>query len=527
MRVRYRFTLGFVLGFALAAVAASAPGQAAPAAVEIQVRQPVYFPGLLYRHHRRQRELVEPKDGLFVAPGGRPDAKGTVESPLDLRTVLSGKGPVKPGDVVWLMPGTYKGEFDSALKGTDEAPILVRGWPRKRVRIDGTLKVEGAHTWYWGFEVSPAKADHRKSAYKTGTRPGVDFTHGYRCRLINLIIHNAVSSGIGYHNTGREELSETYGCIIYDNGWQPPQEKGKYNRGFAHGWYIQNSYGEKFISDCISFNSWGYLLQVYASGSWVNGCRIEGNILFNPSLACYEPKPEYIKAPITFGGVHYPAEGLALIRQNYTYIQEWTGPKAASFDMRLGYKSLNDTLICTDNFMVGGYGFEMGQWRSKLIERNTFYLRGEKAYEPLQDRWKPPAGPDNEIHVLRTARPKAAMFAFRPNKYELGRGHLAIYNFPRIDAVTVDLGDLKGLPKRGRKIPTEWLKKGEPYEVRSVFRYFAEPVAKGVFDGTPITIDMRPLKNVPVGGNGRPLTQARPHFDAFVVLRGKWCMSAQ
>lgn len=487
---------------------------------EIPVLQPVYLAGLSFINHTKQYNITNPAEGIFVSPHGTPDGKGTQESPLDLETVLSGASGVGPGDVVWMMPGTYKGDFDSALAGADDAPILVRGWPGERVRIDGTLNIEGAHTWYWGFEVFPEDVDHRQS----NGRKGVDLTHGYRCRLINVVVHNAPATGIGFHNSGREELSETYGCIIYDNGWQPEQEEDKYNRGYAHGWYIQNWRGEKFITDCISFNSWSYLLQVYASGSWVNGTRIEGNILFNPSRAIYDFEPGYIKAPITMGGNHYPAEGMTLIRQNYTYFPPDGGLKAAVFDMRLGYNSPNDTLICTDNFMVGGYGFEVGSWRSKLIERNTFYLRAE---EPYNEKWTTPTEPSNHVFVLDVDRPDAPMFAFRPNKYEAGRGNLAIYNFNNADSVTVDLSNLQGLPRRGRTTPTAWLNEGDRYEVRSVLRLYGEPVAEGVYDGNPIVVDMRPLDDVPVGGNGKTLFQARPGFDAFVVLKNDWCMEGE
>jgi hypothetical protein len=94
----------------------------------------------------------------------------------------------------------------------------------------------------------------------------------------------------------------------------------------------------------------------------------------------------------------------------------------------------------------------------------------------------------------------------RPNQYEKGRAHVAIFNWNRQDSVDVDLSQV--------------LLAGEDYEIRDAQNYFGAPVARGVYNGSPVKVPMtlevvaEPVGNIPV----KPPHSA-PQFGAFVVLR--------
>jgi hypothetical protein len=101
----------------------------------------------------------------FVATpelGGLNSGDGTIEHPLDIKTVLGKNSSVKPGETVWLRGGTYVGNFESYLKGEVGHPIVVRAFPGERPVLDSggknngytlTVQETGVYTWFWGLEI--------------------------------------------------------------------------------------------------------------------------------------------------------------------------------------------------------------------------------------------------------------------------------------------------------------------------------------------------------------------------------------
>src|SRR5687768_1449945 len=72
-----------------------------------------------------------------VSPSGGADGDGSPERPLDLQSAFRNAGhAIKPGDTVLLHAGTYRGAFTSTLRGTAEAPIIVRGAEGERAVVD-------------------------------------------------------------------------------------------------------------------------------------------------------------------------------------------------------------------------------------------------------------------------------------------------------------------------------------------------------------------------------------------------------
>lgn len=72
----------------------------------------------------------------FVAPYGNASNAGALDSPRTLAWAMSS---APAGATVWLIPGTYKGEWDVTAPG-----ITIRSLPSTRARLDGSLAIHGA-----------------------------------------------------------------------------------------------------------------------------------------------------------------------------------------------------------------------------------------------------------------------------------------------------------------------------------------------------------------------------------------------
>jgi hypothetical protein len=112
-----------------------------------------------------------------------------------------------------------------------------------------------------------------------------------------------------------------------------------------------------------------------------------------------------------------------------------------------------------------------------------------------------------------TEQPTENRVFVRPNRHEVGRAHIAVYNWTFVDAQEVDL--------------TAVLAVGDAFEIRDAQNWDAGPVVSGTFDGAPVTL---PLENlVPAQPVGVPeaidASEMTGHFfNAFVVRRiVNWC----
>lgn len=202
----------------------------------------------------------------YVSPAGSPDAGGTRESPWDIASALVGTQPVKPGDTVYLLPGTYRRrpveQFDLRLAGAEGKPIHVRPppglAPGERAMIDGGLQVlePAAHVWVWDLEIlvsepQPTEPVGPGSHPEGFTRPwgGLNVHGGAHCKYINLVIHDC-RQGVSFWRGATD--SELHGCLIYDNSWPAV------DRGHGHAVYTQNDQGLKTISDNIMTGGHSY-----------------------------------------------------------------------------------------------------------------------------------------------------------------------------------------------------------------------------------------------------------------------------
>lgn len=426
-----------------------------------------------------------------VTPGGSASGDGSLGAPWDLATALAHPPAIASGDVVWLHHGVYRGPFESRLSGEESAPIVVRQAPGERAVLDGgcsgapVLTVDGAYTWYWGFEVT--NSDPHRVVKERGPWPALPrgigvFTRqvpggAVGTRFINLIVHDT-SGGFGVWKEAEDV--EVYGSLMYYNGWEAPE------RGHGHGIYVQSRSGTTRVVDNVLFDQFSHGIHAYgSSAAFLNGLHVEGNIAFNNGrLSAVSGNARNI----LLGG-DVVAENPRIL-DNVTYY-----PLESGGENDFGYAAGTTGMIASGNYLAGPVALRMTARPDTSFAGNT--LIGDT------DRFAPSDYPDN---AYLSAPPSGAHVVVRPNQYEAGRAHVAIFNWNLDDTVPVELAAV--------------LAPGDPYEVRDAQNFFGPPLASGTFDGSPVDFPMtqtavaRPVGLVPVAP-----THTEREFAAFVVLR--------
>jgi len=320
-----------------------------------------------------------------VAPDGKADNAGTKESPWDLASALGRK--LDPGSTIWVRGGTYTGEFQVRLAGTEAAPIQVRGVAGERVTIlnCGIAVVPGAdYVWLRDLEIASNVPIEKRVTDQTGSWPkdlpgsaGIVIHAGKGCKFINLVIHDNPMGGVGWWIGSTD--SEMHGCVIYNNGWKAP------DRTHGHCIYVQNKEGVKTISNCIlTVPSWGGSYSMHAYGSkkaFIDNFVIEDNIA-------------YERGPFLVGGGS-PSHRIRVAR-NYLH----------GVGMQIGYGAENEDCEIRDNVVPSTITIQ--KYKTVVDEGNVRSLPAAKAI------------------VI-------------PNKYDPARAHVAVYNGAKAALVPVDV----------------------------------------------------------------------------------------
>lgn len=471
-----------------------------------------------------------------VSPDGHGNAAGTRSRPWNLENALEKTRVIKPGDTLWLHGGTYTGSFYSYLKGTADAPIIVRQAPGEHAVLDlqpsrdggGTAAfgVEGAHTWFWGFEImcsDTARVTGQSGSNPSGINRGSIICRGQNIKFINLIVHD-LSQGFAFWSEG--EGGEIAGCLIFNNGWRGP------DRGHGHAIYTQNKSGTKRLADNVLFNQFGYGVHAYGSDqAHLEGFELIGNVAFNNGSLS---GPASRSANILIGGGSRASH--IVVSNNFTY---HTGLAATT--CQLGYGADNAELLFQDNYLAGKT--VLSYWNTPSVLSNTFI--GTSAFV----RYDPPrkgsnagtwdhnryhaSSPDPlpfsmpggwidrpktfnawqkqtrfDTHSQLLAWPPPDQVFVRPNPYEPGRAHIIVYNWSRQPGITVNFSKVLSL--------------GQSYRIMAAQDFFGKPVHAGVYDGQPISLSMtaRPPM-APVGMTAEATPTTGPEFDVFVVLPQK------
>ncbi len=364
----------------------------------------------------------------YVSPTGVSSNAGTLASPWDLGTALSGhSNQVQPGDNLYLMDGNYPESFTTStyngnpyvfLVGTPKARITVQPAPgAAHVRICGFAAGDvenygsgNVYTWcknvdFLNLELASSRWFGSVSSAQTGPwasdiphpLAGAKFFCGVGNRLINCIIH---ASDEGIDSWAEDQELIAYGNSVYGCGWQ----------GADHGWghcvYTQNGDPNgKFYTNNIFTNRYtpGQLtLQAYGSGEaniahfWIqkNIAHDGGEFLVGGGAAgddehmlnnvCYRADFWAGYSLGSWQNLHYE------VKNNYVV------------DATLNYFSIQ-YLDANNNTAVGS-----GQTRMwPYPQSGTIYYNGT------------PASPT-------PGSPTVFLF---PNTYQAGRGHLAVFNW--------------------------------------------------------------------------------------------------
>jgi hypothetical protein len=110
-------------------------------------------------------------ESLYVAVDGKADNTGTIDSPWDIESALSGAQPIGPGSTVYLIGGTYRHPdrswnspgFSIGLAGEPDRPIHIRPKPGHRVILDGKVEVKSSarHLRVWELEITVSETANR------------------------------------------------------------------------------------------------------------------------------------------------------------------------------------------------------------------------------------------------------------------------------------------------------------------------------------------------------------------------------
>lgn len=424
---------------------------------------------------------------IFVSPNGVATNPGTRNEPMTLAKALGPTSPARPGDTIWLLDGVYAGNFNTQLKGTQNAPITIRQFPGHRATLDGAgspavvLGVNGEWLVFWGFEIT--NSDPRRLSDQTGPWPydlyrghGV-FAYGNNVKFINLVFHD-LQSGIGLW--AESVNSEVYGSLFYYNGWAGP------DRSHGHGIYTQNSTGSRMIRENIAFSQFSHGIHAYGSEvAYLDNITFEGNVAFNNGIIGRTG----FERDLLLGGGRIAQN--PIIRENFTY---------GGAQSNLGYAAGCNNAEVSNNYLVGASPLTLVRCAPRMTG-NTFYSLNAA-------QWGWDTFPTNvPTNTYFTKTPPANVVKVRPNLYEAGRGHVIVYNWTRQPYVDVDISSLSLSP-------------GDVFEVRDAQNFYAAPVVTGVYQGGTVSIPMTGLTVVPAIGNvPKQPKHTGPEFAVFVVVK--------
>jgi hypothetical protein len=420
---------------------------------------------------------------FHVTPSGSSSGNGSFSRPWDLSTALSLTTRIRPGDIVWIHEGTYRGHFISSLSGTDAQPVTIRNYNSERVTliepdgVEDVLRMAGDYVWVWGLEIMST------GTTQTYFPAGINFQATRGCKAINCVIHDALGAGIS--NLNGAVRTEVYGCLLYYNG-RSTGGLGNYN----YGTYTQNvvSNGQKAMRENIIHYNWYMGIHAYSERSHVDNMLWEGNVVYNNG---HFRRGDFERNFLLGGGTGItPFAVNDTIKDNFFY---YSGSPTSGARATFGYYSGSAGLSLTGNYFIRGV-FDLKSV-SPTITGNTFYRNTYEGYSPSDF-------PNNTYVGL----PNGETAYVRANHYEAGRANIIIFNWAGSGQVNADVSDI--------------LRSGDTYEMRDALNYFGSPVSSGTYDGNPISIPMSGLTCAPPQGTpaARPF-HTGPEFGAFVLLR--------
>jgi hypothetical protein len=504
--------------------------------------------GLAFAHEGKTQSntlmlLPRARREWYAATDGSAQGNGSQRSPWDLPTALAGGAglnKIEPGDTLWLRGGRYTGTFTSTLTGRTDAPIIVRAAQDERVVLDRAgvgeskqpaLKVRGASVWFWNLELTNSHPERsRNSPYTKTDEPwrgsGAD-VYAPHVKFINCVFHDN-----GHGIWDKQDMTEVHGCLFYYNG----------NNKREHALYVGNGEGTKFITDNVVFAQAGYGILAHSDSpkSTQRGLHIEGNACFANGAITGD---DQTTGNIQVGGVSGVPAARIVVKNNFIYSPPDT-PASKSNGLKLGYEDKHNVdLKLLDNYVVARRPLRVWWWQRVECAGNTIITDADacevltpEGFEPSSyfwdfnsytttsaqgasfisnaktysfPRWRERTGLDAHSqylvpHAGATVAIPPRVFV-RPNRYETGRAHVVVFNRGAVERVAVDLGGV--------------LAQGQEFEIRDAQNFYGQAVARGVYDGSNVSLPLR-LQDVapPVGRVERAPAHTSPAFAVFVVL---------
>ena len=426
----------------------------------------------------------------------------------------------KPGDLVWLLEGTYKGPLVLETNATREQPIVWRAAPGQRVTLEGQVVVKGSYHWVWGFEVTDPAAGEPlgPSGSLFAGAPGV--------HLINNIVHDTWHCGIGGWQNGPDHVY--YGNIIWKVGQHRDAAQRCYpiytQSDFAkHGWKF--IVANLFLDTLPEVGGPGFNFHAYTQGGKLTGFHIENNVsrdgyfLIGGKGAAdtgervignyfYKSSPQlgYRRACQTEFRDNYIGRAGIMAKQFYALN---SGPVSDVDAKPAPNVYTGNTVVLPDgglHVMVLTTAHVDGKHTEATVrldpadkfDGNNYsapfngLLRAQGKDTMAYDlaTWRSGteiAGNAFDAHSREIAGPPPNKIVLLPNDYEPGRGHLVVFNWDKSPAVEVDLSPV--------------VERGAAFSVRKAKEPFGKPVAFGKQQGAA---------SVPMNGQ---------EMEVFLVLR--------
>ena len=239
----------------------------------------------------------------------------------------------------------------------------------------------------------------------------------------------------------------------------------------------------RLLADNILFHQFSHGVHAYGSeAAALDNITLDGNISF-------------MNGALSRGGIWNSGRDLLLGGSRVA-----TNPVMANNATYGGQTNLGYGGGCVNGRMTNNYLAGPVQ-----IVRCIPIMTGNSIYDytwPKYGTW-PTQFPQNTFY---TTEPTGTVVRIRPNKYEAGRAHIAVYNWGRASVVPIDIS--------AAQLPI-----GAAFEIRDAQDYFGRPVASGTYDGRPVNLMMSGLRAVaPVGNVPVVPPHTAPTFAAFVVV---------
>ncbi|HEC22759.1 MAG TPA: hypothetical protein ENI95_07570 [Chloroflexi bacterium] len=443
-----------------------------------------------------------PDAGLVLGYHFDEEVAGTPDNPLSLEVAIRS---AQPGDLYWLLEGTYRGAFELTRPGTETSPIIYRAYPGQHVRVEGGFDITADHNWLWGLEITDPEQ----------VRPGAGVTlQAAGVHLINNYVHHVRGyNGIEAWNEGPGQV--IYGNIVYLNGYDPGWLEDGSRQAHPHNIYTQNRFADNgykyFVNnlildsglvcdDCFNFHA-------YTEDGYVSGFHLENNVIANGRVLIggfNEPSDNhrvignrFYNSNVQFG---YRRPTQAWFISNHLFrsmlsIEWFWGAGETRFTQTAPNIFLSNTILAPEDvhirFRTSAY-LEDGRNEggpaiqpTDIFGRNIysepfsayFYANGQEAvldFEGWQAATREAGNPfdgDSEVVPLPT---ETEIFLL-PNEYEEGRAHLVIYNWGNEASVAVDLSSV--------------LPSGASFAIYRARDLYGTPEVSGTYSG-PVSVSV-------------------------------------